>query len=99
LIDCVVGDIPAVACYLDDIVITDVIQPVHIVTVRKVLENTHNAGLKVKRQKCSFMMPKITYLGHDIDATGIHSTEEKIRAIKKAPIRKMSLHFESSLEL
>ena len=32
------------------------------------------------------MLPKITYLGHDIDATGIHPTQEKIRAIKEAPI-------------
>ena len=39
LIDCVMGDIPGVMCYLDDIVITGVEESEHIATVRKVLEH------------------------------------------------------------
>ena len=99
LMDCVVSDIPGAACHLDDIVITGVNESVHVATIRKMLERLRDAGLKVKRAKCSFIWPKITYLGHDIDATGIHPTEEKIRASKEAPISEISLNFELSLEL
>ena len=38
LMDCIVGDMPRVACYLDDIVITGADETEHIATVRKVLE-------------------------------------------------------------
>ena len=88
LMDCVVGDIPGVACYLDDIVVTGAEESEHIATVRKVLGRLRKAGLKVKSEKCAFMLPNITYLGHEIDATGIHPMSEKIRAIKEAPLPK-----------
>ena len=60
----------------------------HIATVWKVLERLRKAGLKVKPEKCAFMLPNITYLGHEIDATGIHPMSEKICAIKEAPLPK-----------
>ena len=31
------------------------------------------------------MRPKIEYLGHIIDAEGLHPTEEKVKAIREAP--------------
>ena len=58
--NCVVGEIPGVACYLDDIVITGVNESVHVATVRRELGRLRNAGLKVKPEKHSFMLPKIT---------------------------------------
>ena len=39
----------------------------------------------MNKQKCSFLLKKIEYLGHIIDSQGLHPTEEKIRAIKNAP--------------
>ena len=60
LMDCVVGDIPGVACYVDDIVVTGAEESEHIATVQKVLERLRKAGLKVKPEKCAFMLPNIT---------------------------------------
>ena len=79
--------------------ITGVNESVHVATVRKVLERLRNAGLLVKREKSTCMLPKITYLDHDVDATGIHPTDEKICAIKEAPIPEDVTELEVSLEL
>jgi len=37
------------------------------------------------KQKCLFLHSNIEYLGHVVDEEGIQPTEEKVKAIKKAP--------------
>ena len=39
----------------------------------------------MKREKCQFMARSIEYLGHRIDAEGLHPTAEKVEAMKRAP--------------
>ena len=85
LMDCLVGDIAGVVCYLDDILITGSDSASHASSLRKVLERLRKAGLKVKAEKCKLMLPSIVYLGHRLDAEGIHPTEEKVQALQKAP--------------
>ncbi len=46
----------------------------HLQTLDKVLTKIGEAGLKLNRGKCSFMMTKIEYLGHVIDEHGLHPT-------------------------
>ena len=36
-------------------------------------------GLVVKKSKCEFMIPLVQYLGHCIDAKGLHPLREKVR--------------------
>jgi len=43
------------------------------------------AGLRLKKKKCQFMVPSVTYLGYIVDSEGLHPTPEKIRAITEAP--------------
>ena len=50
-----------------------------------VLEKLEEAGVRLKRSKCHFMLPSVEYLGHKISDKGIQSTEAKIHAIVKAP--------------
>jgi len=38
----------------------------------------------VKKSKCKFIQESVEYLGHRIDAEGIHPTDEKIKAITEA---------------
>ena len=59
-----VGDIKGVGVYLDDILITRPNAADHIATVSKVLDRLHGAGLQIKKEKCSLMESRITYLGH-----------------------------------
>ena len=50
-----------------------------------VLGHLEQAGLRLQRKNCYFMMSSVEYLGHRIDSKGLHPTEEKLRAVKEAP--------------
>ena len=44
------------------------------------------AGLRVKKNKCKFMVSPVVYLGHVIDAQGLlHPLPDKVEAILQAP--------------
>ncbi len=78
-------DHSGVSVYLDDILITGSSVQDHLANVDSVLQKLHSAGLRLNKDKCSFMQSSIEYLGHVIDSQGLHPTEQKIRAIKNAP--------------
>lgn len=82
--DTVLQGIPGTLCYIDDILITSEDEAQHIVLLRQVLKRLEDHGLTVKKEKCQFMVQKITYLGHTIDKKGIHPTHDKVEAIMKA---------------
>jgi hypothetical protein len=50
------------------------------------LKRLAEARLRCKKSKCIFGASKVTYLGYIIDGEGLHPTEEKIKAIKEAPV-------------
>ena len=77
--------INGVCVYFDDILVTGSPSEDHLQNLDKVLTKIDEAGLRLKRSKCSFMMSKIEYLGHVIDEHGIHPTEDKVKAIQEAP--------------
>ena len=39
----------------------------------------------MKKAKCKFMAKDVVYLGHKIDAEGLHTTSEKVEALAQAP--------------
>ena len=39
-----------------------------------------SAGLHLKKEKCSFCLPEVDYLGHTIGAKGLKPSPSKIRA-------------------
>ena len=71
--------------YLDDILITGKTETDHIRNLEEVLTCLEKAGLRLKKQKCSFMLTSVDYLGHTISSEGLQPTREKVRAIKDAP--------------
>lgn len=77
--------IPNVVVYLDDILITGPSEEEHLRILKEVLGHIEKAGLYVRRNKCSFMAPSVVYLGHRIDAEGLHPVAEKVQAIHDAP--------------
>ena len=74
-----------VTVYIDDILVTGSSTEDHLQNLQKVLEKLQSAGLRLNMDKCFFLRPSITYLGHVIDKEGLHPTQEKIQAIKEAP--------------
>ena len=73
-----------VCCYLDDILISSRNEEEHVQTLNEVLKRLGEYGIKAKKEKCSFMVPRVVYLGHEIDGNGVHPTKEKIEGISEA---------------
>lgn len=83
--DRILRDVPNVLCYQDDIFITGKNYQDHQQSLQTVLQRLQDHGLRVNKDKCSFLQSSIIYLGHKIDREGLHPTESKVQAIKKAP--------------
>ena len=77
--------IPNVCVYIDDILVTGQSEQEHLNTLEDVLTRLAEAGLRLKKAKCSFLQLSVEYLGHNISADGLRPTQEKVRAIADAP--------------
>ena len=77
--------IPQVCVYLDDILVTGRTEEEHLQRLDTVLQRLEKAGMRLKRNKCAFMLKSVEYLGHNISAEGLHPTQENVRAITDAP--------------
>ena len=66
-----------VSDYLDDILITGSTLEVHPHHLQ-IVEKLQAARLRLNHDKCSFIQPSITYLGHMIKQYHLHPNLEKI---------------------
>lgn len=76
--------IPLVVVYLDDILVSGEDEADHLKNLAEVLSRLEEAGLLLKRSKCAFMQKEVEYLGHRVDAKGLHPVEKKVKAIMDA---------------
>ena len=44
----------------------------HLLRLEMVFEYLEKAGLQAQENKCKFMVPSVSYLGHLIDEDGLH---------------------------
>ena len=81
------GHLPFVTIYIDDICVHSQDEENHWIHVGTVLDILAKASLKINLKKCRFNQRRIKYLGYYVSADGIEADEEKIAAIKnwKAP--------------
>lgn len=86
--DTILEGIPKAMCYIDDILITGDDDVEHLEILAKVLQRLAEHGIQIKLKKCKFMADSVEYLGHRIDAQGIHALPDKLEAISKAPVPK-----------
>ena len=73
-------------CTWDDILITRKTNSEHLMNLHVVLTRLEEAGMRLKRKKCLFLLPKVEYLGHAISDDGLQPTNRKIRTITQAPV-------------
>ena len=82
----IVQGLPMVAVYLDDILVSGRTYKEVRVNLVAVMGRLQTAGLRLRLEKCTFMQKSCVYLGHRLDAEGIHPTNEKLLALQQAPI-------------
>ncbi|KFD45138.1 hypothetical protein M513_13985 [Trichuris suis] len=87
LMDQVLGDLKWTAClsYMDDILVFSATFDEHVARLKAVLSALANNGLRLQPTKCVIGTDKTEYLGHVIDATGVHPDPAKVEAISAFP--------------
>lgn len=70
---------------LHDILVTGANDQEHLHNLSAVLDRLQKHGNRMKRDKCSFSSESVEYLGHIIDAQGLHPTTGEVDAIVQAP--------------
>ena len=64
--------------------ITGATEEEHRRNLEAVLKRIQDAGLRLKKNKCVFKAPEVTYLRHRVNAQGIHPSGDKGQAILEA---------------
>lgn len=83
--DTVLAGLEGVVCRIDDILITAGTNEQHLETLREVLQRLDKHNIKLNSDKCVFMQERVVYMGHEVDEEGLHTTDEKVRAVRDAP--------------
>ena len=83
--DSLVGDLPGVAAYLDDLIVTGRTEEEHWENLSKLLAKLQEHGFRVRLNKCEFFKNSVEYLGHIIDRHGKRPSETSIAALKQLP--------------
>ncbi|XP_046959671.1 uncharacterized protein K02A2.6-like [Vanessa cardui] len=79
------ADKEGVACLLDDIAIMGRNEEEHEQRLYEVLDKLHDMGFRLNVSKCIFAAESITFLGHMIDANGLHPAPAKVKEIREKP--------------
>lgn len=58
---------------------------VYLKLLDTILSRIEAAGLRLRKSKYTFGVSSVTYLGHKIDAEGLHTVPEKVQAVHDAP--------------
>ena len=79
------SDIPGVAVFLDDILVSGPTEKEHDERMMKVLNVLKENNLKINKSKSEFKVSSIEYLGYQISGQGVKPSDKKIKAILEAP--------------
>ena len=74
-----------VVVYIDDILIAGRPQEEHHTNLAWVLQWREDAGIRLKREKCSFCLSEVEYLGHLISVEGLRPLMTKVKALQNQP--------------
>ncbi|KFD50407.1 LOW QUALITY PROTEIN: hypothetical protein M513_08634 [Trichuris suis] len=99
VMDDLLRDIPGTTPCFDDILIRRTTLPELTDRLRRVLEILRKMGLHARKEKCIFGVTSVDFLGHRIDASGIHPSKRKMEAIYNAPIPRNKRELQAFLGL
>ncbi|XP_018406799.1 PREDICTED: uncharacterized protein K02A2.6-like [Cyphomyrmex costatus] len=81
----ILQDIPGVAIFLDDIVITGHSEEDHLHRLHRVLERLHKHNVRINLEKSEFFTHEVKYCGYLLREDGIHKEPSKMEAIRNMP--------------
>ena len=81
-----VGDIPGVEVYMNDVLVHAPTQELHDSRLQQVLAKFQKDGLKLNLEKCRFSQNSVQFLGHTVSETGIKPSPVKVKAIQDAVV-------------
>lgn len=84
IMDKLTCDLPGVATYLDDILVSGKDAMDHLQNLRGLLQRLKDKGLRCNLKKCEFAQPSVQYLGHTLSLQGI-SKGSKVEAVLNMP--------------
>ncbi len=73
--------LPFVFVYIDDILIASKDHTEHMQHLRQVFEILQSAGLQINPAKCTFSVTSLTFLGHNVNSSGISPMEKHVKAL------------------
>lgn len=85
--------------FIDDLCIASTSWEQHLSMLAKVFKLLIQAKLKLKSNKCTFGVPSVIFLGHEISADGIRQDPQKLRAIQNLPSPKRTKDLRATLGL
>ena len=91
--------IPGVCVYIDDILVTGKTKTEHLEHLTAVLGRLQEAGMRLKKEKCAYLLLSVEYLGHIISAEGLRTADSKVEAVVRAPAPKNVAELRSFLGL
>ena len=85
LMDEILGDVPRIFVYIDDILVASENEDQHLEDLRHTFETLKDNGLVVNQKKCVLGKPSIEFLGYQVDSTGISPLQHRVEAIRQVP--------------
>ena len=85
MMDDLLGDLTFCVAYVDDILIFSSTPAEHLRHLRTVLDRLQSAGLVLRRDKCTFGVKEVDFLGHRISSKGVLPLPSKVSAVASFP--------------
>ena len=82
LMDAILGDLPRVYVYIDDILVASETPEQHLEDLECVFKTLSENGLVVQRSKCVLGVSSLEFLGYKVDSTGIAPLPDRVVAIR-----------------
>lgn len=80
--DEVLRGLPFAYAYIDDLLVASSSPEEHLSHLKQLFERLDKYGIVINPAKCTFGVPSLEFLGHQVDSTGVRPLSHKVQAIQ-----------------